>query len=465
MGLRRLPLGIVSRRELLLQSGAGFASLVLSALEGRHSLQAATPDQEKTRPPAKAKAVIFLFCYGGPSQIDLFDPKPQLARWVGKSLPNAPKSAEAFPSPFRFQKHGQAGLEISELFPHVAEHADKLCLLRAVQSDSRNHAPALFQMNTGFTRPGYPCFGSWTTYGLGNANEDLPAFVVMLDPRGGPIGGPQNWSAGFLPANFQATMFRSTGEPLVDLFPPAHLDRETLSARRKLLDRLNADYLERHPDEAEFAARVASYELAFRMQMAAPQVTDLSQEPQSIRTAYGLDEPETAPFGRQCLLARRLVQRGVRFVQIYSGGGLQQTSWDAHVRLSENHRQHCLETDKPIAALLADLEAQGLLESTLVIWGGEFGRSPIAQQQNGRDHHPDGFTMCLAGGGIKGGKVFGSTDELGMRAVENIVTIPDLHATCLHQLGLDHRELTYLHEGRQARLTDVRGRVLHEILS
>ncbi len=475
-----------SRRRFLQTSGAGFAWLAVRSLLGRDGVLADEPtarpsDLSLDRPlaarpphiPPRAKSVIFLFCYGGPSQVDLFDPKPVLDKWHGKAIPLFKKEdaffpdteATAFKSPYKFAKHGQSGIDISEKFPHLARCADDLCVIRSLHAQSNNHAPALFQMNTGFTLPGRPSMGSWITYGLGSECDSLPAFVVLWDHRGGPIGGPQNWTAGFLPATYQGTPFRSSGDPILDLGLAPGVDAEQQRARRELLGKLNEQHLAQHPGEWDLNARIASYELAYRMQMAAPAAVDLSQETEATRRLYGLDEKPTDYFGRQCLLARRLVERGVRFVQIYSGGGVQQTSWDAHFGLKVNHDEHCAETDRPIYGLLTDLKQRGLLDETLVIWGGEFGRMPTSQSGIGRDHGPHGFTMWLAGGGVKRGMIYGATDEFGYRAVENPVSLPDLHATILHQMGLDHRRLTFRHSGRDMRLTDTSGQVIKAILS
>ncbi|HEY2759357.1 MAG TPA: DUF1501 domain-containing protein, partial [Pirellulales bacterium] len=320
--------------------------------------------------------MIFLFCYGGPSQVDLFDPKSELAKWSGKPIPVFAKEDAffedtkntAFASPYKFRKHGQAGIDISEKFPELAKCADDLCVIRSMHAESNNHAPALFQMNTGFLLPGRPSFGSWVTYGLGAETDRLPAFVVMWDHRGGPIGGAQNWTAGFLPPAFQGTAFRSTGDPIVDMKPPADVSIAEQRARLDLLAKMNEEHLRAHPGEEELIARIASYELAFRMQMSAPEVIDLADETSDTQKLYGLDNKQTEYFGRQCLLARRLVERGVRFVQLYSGGGTQQACWDAHFDLQENHDAHCAETDRPIYGLLTDLKQRGLLDSTLVVW-------------------------------------------------------------------------------------------------
>lgn len=475
---------IWNRRQLLMTTGGGFLGLAMQYLLGKEGLLAEDTPPSKPRAnlnplapkpphhPAKAKAVIFIFCYGGPSQVDLFDPKPTLDEWHGKPIPVFKKEDAFFPdtkptayrSPYRFKKHGAAGIDISEKFPELAKHADELCVIRSLHCESNNHAPALFQMNTGFLLPGRPSMGAWVTYGLGSMSESLPACVVMWDHRGGPIGGAQNWGSGFLPAAYQATPLRSQGDPILDLHPPKEISPEQQKARLNLLKKLNEMHLEQNPGESELLARINSYELAYRMQMAAPEVVDLSREPEAIKQMYGIDEGITDYFGRQCLMARRLVERGVRFIQLYSGGGHQQQSWDAHFGIQENHDLHCAETDKPIAGLLADLKQRGLLDSTLIIWGGEFGRMPTNQGSVGRDHNPRGFTMWLAGGGAKRGTIYGGTDEFGYVAVERPMSVPDLHATCLHLMGLDHLKLTFHHMGRDMRLTDVSGAIIQELI-
>jgi hypothetical protein len=478
----------LSRRKMLQLTGGGFGALALrSLLAGDRLLAASTGSGPSASPSAanplaarpphfapKAKSVIFLFMYGGPSHVDLFDPKPELAKWNGQPIPVF-KAEDAFmgnktknmamQSPYVFTKHGAAGIDISEKYPHLARHADQLCVIRSMQTESNNHGPALFQMNTGFTQPGRPSMGSWVTYGLGSESENLPAFVVLLDHQGGPVNGALNWSNGFMPASYQGVPFRSTGEPIAYLTPPKSVTTSQQRARLDLLQQWNSEYAAADPAESSLAARIGSYELAFRMQMKAAECTDLSTEPAAISEAYGLDAPVTQHFGRNCLLARRLVERGVRFIQVYSGGNEGPKAWDAHDDLKKNHDLHCAETDRPIAALLDDLKASGLLETTLVVWGGEFGRSPVAENGKGRDHHPKGFSMWMAGGGIKGGMVYGATDEFGYHVVEDKVTVPDLHATILHQLGLDHEQLTYHHQGRDYRLTDVSGDVVKALLA
>jgi hypothetical protein len=463
----------LSRRELIFRAGAGFGGLALGSLLDTDGLLAAEVSNNKKRNalaakpshfPAKAKSVIFLFMYGGPSHVDIFDPKPELARHHGKPMTGKGeidvffgKPGNLMASPYEFKKHGQSGIEISELFPHLARRADDLCLLRSIYTTSNNHSPAIFMMNSGNMRPGNPSLGSWFGYGLGSVNENLPAYIVMYDWRGGPIGGAPNWSAGFMPAAYQGTAFRAGSTPIVDLTPPKWVDTRRQRAEVDFIQQLNQEHLETHPSNSDLDARIASYELAFQMQTHAPEAVDLTKESEATKKLYGIGEKTTDYFGRQCLVARRLVERGVRFIQLYSGGGHQQESWDAHYGLDENHRLHCAETDLPMAGLLADLKARGLLDSTLVVWGGEFGRMPISQSAIGRDHNPHGFTMWLAGGGIKGGQVIGATDEFGYKAVEEPYAVHDVHATLLHALGLDHRKLTYYYGGRDQRLTNFGG--------
>lgn len=427
--------------------------------------------------PAKAQSVIWLFMNGGPSQVDTWDYKPELAKRDGTDLAGFDNKTGFFPdqvgplmkSPFEFRQCGQSGSWASELFPHMAEHVDKMAFLHSCYTDSNNHSPALFMINTGMTRMGFPCVGSWAMYGLGSVSRDLPGFVVMSDPleRGLPKGHASNWGAGFLPGVYQGTHLRPKGPAIGNLAPPEGVSPERQRRQLDLFKRLNAAHLERRPGESELAARIESFELAYRMQSAAPEALDLSREPQSVQKLYGLDDKRCAHFAAQCLLARRLVERGVRFVQIYSGGMENERSWDGHVDIVGNHRQFAGETDKPVGALLADLSQRGLLDSTLVVWGGEFGRLPVAQKsaKPGRDHNPHAFTYILAGGGAKGGVHHGATDEIGHRAVQDRVSVNDLHATILHLLGLDHERLTFRFNGRDFRLTDVAGRVVTDVLA
>ena len=466
----------LTRRHILQQAGAGFGGLALQSLLGADgALNTSNPMAPRAPHFApKAKSVIFLFMYGGPSHVDLFDPKPALAKWHGQPIPLWKKEDSfmvgktknvAMHSPYKFAKHGQAGIDMAEVYPNLARHADDLCVIRSMHAESNNHGPALFQMNSGFIQAGRPSMGSWVTYGLGSESDNLPAFVVLLDKLGAPVNGALNWSNGFMPAAYQGVPFRSSGEPIAYLTPPKNVSASQQRARLDLLKQWNTEYAEANPAESALAARINSYELAFRMQMSATECTDLSSESEAVRKMYGLDNTVTAHFGKNCLLARRLVERGVRFVQVYSGGNEGPKAWDAHDDLKKNHDLHCAETDGPIAALLDDLKISGLLDTTLVVWGGEFGRSPVAENGKGRDHHPKGFTMWMAGGGIKGGMIHGATDEFGYAAIENRVSVPDLHATILHQLGLDHEQLTYRFTGRDYRLTDVSGDVVRALLA
>jgi hypothetical protein len=476
-----------TRREFLWQAGAGFTGLALSALLdgdgffGRPAVAATLPAANPLAPrpqhlPAKAKACIFLFMFGGPSQIDLFDYKPELQKRDGQSIDNefrrnTQTKAVLQASKRKFAQHGQSGLWCSDALPHLAKHVDKLAFIKSLYSDSFAHGSAVLQMNTGRIIQGHPSVGSWLSYGLGSPNQNLPAFVVMLDPRGGPTTGPPNWSSGYMPAIFQGTVLRAGGEPILNLQPPAGLTREMQRSEIDLITTLNMRHAEERPGFTELQARIASYELAFRLQTTAPEALDLSQESEATQAQYGLfdqkgEHPLTlgpAPFGRQCLIARRLIERGVRFVQIYSGGGAAggQNTWDGHHGIEENLRIHAPEIDKPIAALLTDLEQRGLLEETLVVWGGEFGRQPVSETFNtggktgGRDHNPKGFTYWLAGGGVKGGTSYGETDELGQAAVVNRCHLRDLHATLQHLMGLDPQKLTYFYGGLNNRLTGV----------
>jgi hypothetical protein len=423
--------------------------------------------------PAPAKRCIFLFMTGGPSQVDLFDPKPLLDRLDGQPLPPSfgkihSQFLEADPlclgSHRKWGKYGQSGMDMSDLVPHLHAHADSIALVRSCHVDSVIHAPAMYQMNTGRVMMGFPSLGSWVTYGLGSESENLPAFVVMTQPEGTPEGGAPCWGAGFLPAHYQGTLFRSGPVPIVNLRSP---EQVSPGRRRGMLDFLrvlNDQALD--PSDSELSARIATYELAFRMQSAAPEAVDLASEPERTRALYGLDDPRTVEFGTRCLLARRLVERDVRFVQLYSGGGPVATQWDAHDDLDENHEKMCGMTDKPVAALLTDLKRTGLLDETLVIWGGEFGRTPVRQGGGrGRDHNATGFSMWMAGGGIQGGTTLGATDPAGLHAIEDRAHVNDIHATILHQMGIDHKALTFLHSGRDERLTDVGGRVLKGLLA
>ncbi len=468
-----------TRREFFWQAGASFTSLALIGLlsqDGFLERKAVAADGRSKyanplapKPPhfaPKAKSVIFLFMYGGPSHVDTFDYKPKLYPLDGKTIPVKTKGRGGERSEGRvvgpkwqFQQHGQSGQWVSELFPHLATCVDDIAFIKSMTADSPIHGSAMLQMNSGKLQSGSPALGSWVNYGLGSVNENLPGFVVMLDPLGGPISGAKNWSSGYMPATYQGTVMRSKGAPIVDLSLPAGMTREM---QRELLDtlgELNTAHMNARIDNSDLAARISSYELAFKMQQFAPEAVDLGRETAETLATYGVDQPGTADFGKRCLLARRLVERGVRFVQLYSGGSnnSNMSNWDAHDDIVKNHTYHAGNTDQPIAALLKDLKRSGLLDETLVVWGGEFGRQPTAEYEKGtgRDHNAYGFTMWMAGGGIKGGQSFGATDELGAAAVENPLHVKHLHATVLHQMGLDPNRLAYFYGGLDQKLVGV----------
>ena len=480
------------RREFLFRSGGGISGLALAYLLDREGLLAAQPQHASTDPCAvaeaglnpyaakpphfrpRAQAVISLFMGGGWSQVDTFDPKPALAKYAGQPIDGKVQGdvivrqgfpGPLMPSPFTFRPHGRSGVEIAEIFPHLSGHVDEIAFLRSVYGRSNDHVQGTYEMQTGQINLGFPSVGSWVTYGLGSSASSLPAYVVMTDARGGPLGGPNDWAAGFIPAAYQGTLFRSSGDPIVDLKPSAGLTESDQRARLDALAKLNELDMEKYPGNTELAARISSYELAYRMQGCAPGVVDVSSESDATKALYGLNEKASEPFGRQCLMARRLVEHGVRFVQIFAGGVGNQNvdTWDAHDDVKANHTQHAAETDRPMAGLLTDLKARGLLDTTLVIMHSEFGRMPISQRGLGRDHNPGTQTVLMAGAGIRGGQVIGSSDEFGYKALEQPISYHDLHATMLHLLGLDHTKLTYRFNGRDMRLTDVYGTLIPQI--
>ncbi len=467
----RFPCGRVEsfcdRRRFLQRAGGGLGILALADLLGRHSLLADDkPASGASLPPphfpAKAKSVIWLFMEGAPSAVDMFDPKPELDKNHGKKIAIDVFNGNPGPlmrSPFKFQQYGQSGLWVCEKYKNVAKHADEIALIKSCYAEAADHVPALYQINTGIARPGFPSAGSWITYGLGSENHNLPGYVVLGNTQG-VKGGPLNWGAGFLPTSFQGTLFRSVGNPILNLQRPKEVSRDDQRAQLDLLARLNDEHRRQHPGQADLVARIESFELAFRMQAEAAHVVDIAKESAATRTQYGIDNPKSRSFGTKCLMARRLVESGVRFVQVFSDG-----EWDAHSKLKQNHTQHCEATDVPIDGLLTDLKQRGLWDSTLVIWGGEFGRMPVSQGADGRDHNPHGFMTWMAGAGIKGGVSYGESDEIGYRAAVDRVSVHDLHATMLHLLGLDHQRLTYFHNGRNFRLTDVAGEVIRPILT
>ena len=468
-----------TRREFLWETGAGFGAAALTGLlsaDGFFGPSARGAEGKKAfinpmSPKAphfkgKAKSVIFLFMYGGPSHVDTFDYKPKLYPLDGKTIKvktfgrGGHKNQGRVVGPkWKFKPYGKCGKYISDLFPNLGTCADDIAFIHSLYAESPIHGSAMLMMNSGQILSGHPCLGSWATYGLGSVNENLPGFVVMLDKTGGPISGAKNWSSGYMPAAFQGSVVRASGTPIHDLTPHESL---TPATQRKLLDRLrekNEDHHASRADNSELAARIASYELAFKMQKHAPEAVDFSKETDKTKALYGIDQPRTADFGQKCLLARRLVERGVRFIQIYSGGAHNDDNWDAHSDMVKNHTKHAGNTDKPIAGLLKDLKQRGLLDSTLIVWGGEFGRQPTAEyaKGTGRDHNAYGFTMWMAGGGVKGGTSVGATDELGSRAVENRFHVKNLHATVLNQLGLDPNRLSYFYNGLDQKLVGVEG--------
>lgn len=472
------------RRQFIWELGAGFGGVALSAMldqDGFFSKHAFGADQDASssqKPLAsrtphflpRAKRCIFLFMYGGPSNMDTFEYKPELQKRDGQEIDiemrrGSIRKQKLLASRRKFQRYGESGLWCSDAFPGIAKHMDEICVINSLYSDSFAHGSAVLQMNSGQIIQGAPSLGSWITYGLGTENQNLPAFVVMLDPRGGPINGAPNWGSGYMPAAYQGTKFRTKGDPIQDLSPNGQMTRAMQREHIDVLNRLNAQHLEERPGYSELPARIASYELAFQLQHTAPDAMDLRQESRRTLDDYGIYDPRPkhklslgpSYFGRQCLIARRMIERGTRFVQIYSGGGHQQQNWDAHHGMEENLEIHAPEIDKPIDALLTDLKQRGLLEDTLVVWGGEFGRQPVSQGNNhGRDHNPKGFLYWMAGGGVKGGVSYGATDDFGMEAVQDRHHIRDLHATILHLMGLDHEKLTYFYGGLERKLTGVR---------
>ncbi len=486
-----------SRREFLSRVGGGFGAIALAGMLGDQQLLGQAPSPPAPLPggegswmppdpryplaprvghhPAKAKNIIWLFINGGPSHVDTWDYKPELIRRDGQELVGFDRNTGFFRdnvgpimrSPFRFRQHGQSGKYVSDIFPNLARHVDKMAFIHSCWTDSNNHSPALMKINTGYTRMGFPCTGSWVTYGLGSESQNLPSFVVMYDTlgRGLPKGYSQNWGAGFLPSIYQGTALKPQGAPIDNLYRPSELTDQQQRNQLDLLNRLNRRQAQARPGDSELSARIETFELAYRMQMAAPEAIDIDRETVQTKRLYGTDNPRCQHFAKQCLIARRMVERGVRFVQIYSGGEENERSWDGHMNIAANHTGFAGETDQPIAALITDLESRGLLDETLVVWGGEFGRLPLVQRGGtGRDHNPHAFTYWLAGGGVKAGYSHGATDEVGHRAEVDRVSVHDLHATILHLIGLDHLRLTYRYSGRDFRLTDVHGEVVREVV-
>jgi len=470
---RVLPL---TRRDWLLEAGAGFGALALLDLlsrdvEAEPESRTLAPISESWRHPATARSVIFLFMEGGPSHLDTFDPKPELNRLAGHSLPPSFKPvitpmgesrAPLLASKRKWKQNGQSGIWASDWLPHIATCVDDLAVIHSCWSNGLNHVGGVCQMNTGSTLAGRPSLGSWVSYGLGTENANLPGFIVLQDiPRATVAGGPRNWGTGFMPAVYQGTRLEGGPVPIVNLQTPAAVGPARQQGKLDLLGRLNHRHLLPRLDQSELDARIKSYELAFRMQAEAPEAVDLACETAATHNLYGLNDPATESIGRLCLLARRLVERGVRFVQLYCGAG---SKWDAHSDIEKNHSQTCRAMDQPVAGLLKDLKRRGLLEQTLVVWGGEFGRTPMSEKGNGRDHNPYGFTMWMAGGGIREGIVVGKTDDLGLHAIEDRLHVHDIHATILHALGVDHSKLIYRHQGRPERPTVNEGRVFRGLL-
>ena len=467
-----------SRRDFLCRAGAGFGALALTNLLQGSLLGAAIQEEARSmkqpllpRKPhfaAKAKSVIFLFMEGGPSQMDTFDPKPMLAELAGKPIPpsfgRVITAMGEFDSPIlaskrQWKQHGQSGIWVSDWLPETATCVDDIAVIRSCVADGINHSSGVCQMNTGSILAGRPSLGSWVSYGLGTENQNLPSFVVMQDNSSTIINGPRNWGAGFMPAVYQGTRITAGSEPIANLNPPEGVTAGQQRSKLDFLGQLNRAHAATRV-QSELEARIASYELAYRMQSEAPEAVELAKESDATKQLYGIDEKETADFGRMCLLSRRLVERGVRFVQLYSGAG---SKWDAHQKIEENHSKLCRAVDKPIAGLLKDLKARGLLDSTLVVWGGEFGRTPMSEKGDGRDHNPTGFTMWMAGGGVKGGQTIGATDEVGLHATEDRLHVHDLHATILSLLGLDNMGLVYKYKGRPERPTLNEGEAYRKI--
>lgn len=467
---------IRTRRDILRAAAHGFGALALQDLLVKNG-QAAPVRANPLAPKAghlasKVKSVIFLYMVGGPGQMDTFDPKPALEKYAGQQLPDGLSAGPSqftkgnepiLASPWKFRQYGESGMWVSDLMPHLAECVDDICFVRSFTTDSVVHAPAMYQVHSGRILMGYPSLGAWVTYGLGSEADNLPAYVVMPQPEGTPEGGTPCWGAGFLPAVHQGTVFRSGPNPIMHLKPPAGVTPEEQRRTLDLLQKMNE--MDTHALDSEMAARISAYELAFKMQSSAPEAVDFGKESEATKKLYGLDQERTREFGSRLLLARRLVERGVRFIQIYSGGGPVSIQWDAHKDLKENHEKMCGLTDQPIAALLKDLKSRGLLDSTLVIWGSEFGRLPTSQSGNGRDHNRHGFTMWFAGGGVKGGQAIGQTDDFGLYGVGERYTMRDFHATILRLLGLEQHKLWYLHNGRHEKLTDFGGKVIEQVLA
>jgi len=468
--------GQVNRREAIRNLGGGFTSLALTGMLAQDGFfnrakAAANSYANPLAPkepmlPVRAKSVIYLFMYGGPSHMDTFEYKPKLYPLDGKTIEvktfgrGGKKNQGRVVGPkWQFKQYGQCGKHVSDLFPNLAEHVDDIAFIHSMTADSPIHGSAMLMMNCGSVISGKPSLGSWVNYGLGSVNEDLPGHVVMLDNTGGPISGAKNWTSGYMPASYAGTVFRSQGDPILNLKNAHQMPQEQQRTLLDYLNTMNREHLGLREDHSDLSSRIASYELAYRMQSTAPEAIDIESEPENVKNLYGMDQGRTQDFGRKCLLARRLVERGVRYIQVYSGGAHNDANWDAHGDLEKNHNFHAGNTDKPIAGLLADLKQRGLLDETLVVWGGEFGRQPTAEyaKGTGRDHNAYGFTMWMAGGGIKGGVSYGETDELGAAAVKDRLHVRNLHATVLDRMGLDPNNLSYFYGGLDQKLVGVEG--------
>ncbi len=469
---------LFSRRDWL-RGASGMGSLALTYLltqDGwlERALGAVVPPNplapKKPHHPAKAKSVIWLFMEGGPSHVDLFDPKPALEKMAGQPMPASfgkpitamgTASNTLMPSKRTWKNYGQSGIPVSDWYPNIAQHVDEMSVIRSCWANGLNHVGSVCQMNTGDILAGRPAMGAWVTYGLGTANDNLPTFVILIDDKE-PVGGPKNWSSGFLPAVYQGTQFRPGDQPVLYLKPPETVGDKQQRHKLDFLAQLNRRFAQDKSEDTELAARLDSYELAYHMQSAAQEAVDIGTESEATKKLYGLDNEVTSRVGMNCLLARRLVERNVRFVELYCGSG---SGWDAHTDIEGNHSKRCAETDVPIAGLLTDLKTRGMLDDTLVVWGGEFGRTPFNEKGNGRDHNPWGFSMWMAGGGVKGGQIVGATDEIGLRYTERPCHVHDIHATILHLLGLNHVQVTFQHNGRMERPTIVSGDVIKEVLA
>lgn len=461
---------ITSRRDFLAKAGMGFGALPFTSLlanDNNNPLAA-----KRTDHPARAKSVIFLFMEGGPSHIDTFDPKPLLNKMAGKPVPESVRKgvitamgeskSPILGSKRKFKQCGKSGLWMSDWMPHLQQHADDLCVIRSMYTNGINHAGGVCQMNTGTPLAGRPSLGSWVSYGLGSENENLPSFLVMKDNKGRVVNGPRNWGPGFMPAVYQGVTINNSANPIPNLNPHLSVTDRVQRSKLDLLKQMNQKYAGEYAHNSELEARIRNYEMAYNMQAEAPEAVDLSQEPEYIKEMYGIGQKDTNSFGGMCLMARRLVERGVRFIQLYSGAG---SKWDAHTDMEINHSARFKETDQPVAALLADLKQRGLLDDTLVVWGGEFGRTPMSEKGSGRDHNPTGFTMWMAGGGTKGGQTIGKTDEFGLYAIEDKMHVHDLHATIMSALGVDHTNLIYMYKGRPERVDQNEGYVNQKVFA